>query len=294
MITKSLVDELIKEHVFNTRRIISYKSGIQTINSVSGGRTSSYMAVHYPADLNVFSLVRCDDPSQSPLDPAITRYCESKIPGFIATTEVDQTLKALMDLEQLLGKTVIWITAKRSFDEEIRRHNTLPSLRMRFCTEELKIRPVYDWVRGRVYSHRLGFRLDEARRVYKAMNAKKVKGEPLYDVKSLGDCKRVPRSSKRELWRYLDFPLWMDGVNREHVNSWAENSGIVFPSVSDCAFCFHHTPDNHRQQLQDNPHKLQWWLDMERETGHTFADVPLKTRLNDYGKPSKTGSCACG
>ena len=30
---------------------------MKTVNSLSGGKTSSYMAVHYPADYNVFALV---------------------------------------------------------------------------------------------------------------------------------------------------------------------------------------------------------------------------------------------
>jgi diphthamide synthase (EF-2-diphthine--ammonia ligase) len=34
---------------------------MKTVNSLSGGKTSSYLAVHYPADYNVFSLVRTDD-----------------------------------------------------------------------------------------------------------------------------------------------------------------------------------------------------------------------------------------
>ena len=28
-----------------------------TVNSLSGGKTSSYLAYHYPADLEIFSLV---------------------------------------------------------------------------------------------------------------------------------------------------------------------------------------------------------------------------------------------
>ena len=31
------------------------------VNSLSGGKTSSYIAVNYPADYNVFSLVRTND-----------------------------------------------------------------------------------------------------------------------------------------------------------------------------------------------------------------------------------------
>jgi diphthamide synthase (EF-2-diphthine--ammonia ligase) len=32
-----------------------------TINSLSGGKTSSYLAVHYPADIEVFAVVCIDD-----------------------------------------------------------------------------------------------------------------------------------------------------------------------------------------------------------------------------------------
>ena len=35
---------------------------MKTVNSLSGGKTSSYIAIHYPADYNVFALVHSDDP----------------------------------------------------------------------------------------------------------------------------------------------------------------------------------------------------------------------------------------
>ena len=34
---------------------------MKTVNSLSGGKTSTYIAIHYPADYNVFSLVRTND-----------------------------------------------------------------------------------------------------------------------------------------------------------------------------------------------------------------------------------------
>lgn len=42
-----------------------------TVNSLSGGKTSSYLAIHYPADINIFSLVTIEatqiiNPSISP------------------------------------------------------------------------------------------------------------------------------------------------------------------------------------------------------------------------------------
>lgn len=34
---------------------------MKTVNSISGGKTSAYMAKHYPADIELFSLVRIED-----------------------------------------------------------------------------------------------------------------------------------------------------------------------------------------------------------------------------------------
>ena len=34
---------------------------MKTINSLSGGKTSSYIAANYPADYDVFALVRIED-----------------------------------------------------------------------------------------------------------------------------------------------------------------------------------------------------------------------------------------
>jgi hypothetical protein len=34
---------------------------MKTVNSLSGGKSSSYIAANYPADYNVFALVRTND-----------------------------------------------------------------------------------------------------------------------------------------------------------------------------------------------------------------------------------------
>jgi len=34
---------------------------MKTVNSLSGGKTSAYLAAHFPADLDVFALVCIDD-----------------------------------------------------------------------------------------------------------------------------------------------------------------------------------------------------------------------------------------
>ena len=50
-----------------------------TVNSLSGGKTSSYMAVHFPADIELFSLVRTSDLSCKFKDDSIRKIVEDKI-----------------------------------------------------------------------------------------------------------------------------------------------------------------------------------------------------------------------
>ena len=84
---------------------------MKTVNSISGGKTSAYIAVHYPADYEVFSLVCIDDKNCKPKDTLINTYVNLKLEKFapeygefIATAEDDKTLYAMMDLEQILGR----------------------------------------------------------------------------------------------------------------------------------------------------------------------------------------------
>jgi hypothetical protein len=85
-----------------------------SINSLSGGKTSSYIAVHYPADYNIFSLVCIDDYRCAPKDKSIIKYVNDKLERhqlqygeFIATAEDDMTLYAMRDLEQYIGMEII-------------------------------------------------------------------------------------------------------------------------------------------------------------------------------------------
>lgn len=71
--------------------------GLVTVNSISGGKTSCYMAVHFPAAVNIFALVCIDYAPVSPKDPAIRRYATEKLNGdFIATAESTKTLRCLL------------------------------------------------------------------------------------------------------------------------------------------------------------------------------------------------------
>jgi diphthamide synthase (EF-2-diphthine--ammonia ligase) len=47
---------------------------MKTVNSISGGKTSAFMALNYPADYEVFSLVTIEADYCKPKDESILKY----------------------------------------------------------------------------------------------------------------------------------------------------------------------------------------------------------------------------
>lgn len=140
-----------------------------TVNSLSGGKTSSYIAKHYPADYNVFSLVRTDDKNCLFPDAKIRQMVSDRIgTEFIGTLEEDAIIYTMLDLEQFIGSKIDWVTGK-TFDEITVRNGKryLPNVTQRFCTTEMKLQPIFDWWRkniNEVVEMRIGFRANEQSR----------------------------------------------------------------------------------------------------------------------------------
>jgi hypothetical protein len=83
---------------------------MKTINSLSGGKTSSYLAVNYPADYNIFALVRTNDKSCLFPDAKIRQIVSDRIGHeFVGTLEMDEIIYTMLDLEQYIGKKIIWL-----------------------------------------------------------------------------------------------------------------------------------------------------------------------------------------
>jgi hypothetical protein len=240
------------------------KEELETFNSISGGKTSSYLAYYYPSDYNVFALVRIEAEYCRPKDESIIRYVEDKIgTDFIATAESDITLYTVRDLEQLLGKEIKWVTGD-TFEQIIFKKKALPNLMMRFCTTEMKMKPIFEYCNkeiGNIVNMRIGFRYDEQERAnYENTHMKAVVG------KTDGG-----RNKWAEVyWRELSFPLIDDKITHYKVAQWAEKSGLIFPKDSNCVGCFW----KHYQQLRKNwdnePLKMRWFSEMEKKTKRRF------------------------
>jgi len=95
---------------------------MKTINSLSGGKTSSYIAANYPADYDVFSLVRIEDTKCKFPDEKIRREVEDRIQApFIGTAEDDTIIYTMLDLEQYIGRPITWVTGK-TFEDTIKQY----------------------------------------------------------------------------------------------------------------------------------------------------------------------------
>jgi len=127
-------------------------SKLKTVNSLSGGKTSSYIAANYPADYNVFSLVRTDDKNCIFPDKKIRQEVSDRLgTEFIGTLEEDMIIYTMLDLEQFIGSKIDWVTGK-TFDEITVRNGKryLPNVTQRFCTTEMKLQPIFDWWRKEI------------------------------------------------------------------------------------------------------------------------------------------------
>ena len=235
------------------------------------------MAVHYPADYNVFSLVTIDDLNCQPKDKGLLKKVSDKIgKEFIATAEDDRTLIAMFDLEQLLGKEIIWLTGK-SFDQVIKKSgNYLPNKLRRFCTSEMKVRPIWDWWYkniGEKIQMGIGFRYDEKERAERFTTS--FKGI----VGKIGTKNKWQEIEWREGW----FPLIDNKIGHYTVYQWAMKSGINFPNDSNCVGCFWKPVQQLRKNFDDNPEKLNWFTDMEKKSKGSWKDGITYEQIKKVG-----------
>lgn len=233
---------------------------MKTVNSISGGKTSGYLSYHYPADYELFSLVCIDDNKSKPKDKGLINYINDKLTKFtpefgefIATAEDDRTLFVMRDLEQLLGREIIWVRGI-SFDNLIDsgKQNRLPSWAIRYCTEKMKLLPIFLWWFhniGEKCNMRLGFRFDEFLRMERFFNNS---NPTKFSIPT--SCRTYGKNTQQHTeydWRYCHFPLIKDGITKTDISDFWDNFGFVggnlfeerrkidFPAISNCVGCFH-------------------------------------------------------
>ena len=263
-----------------------------TVNSLSGGKTSSYIAANYPADYNVFALVRIEDEKCKFPDKKIRQEVEDRIQApFIATAEDDMIIYTMLDLEQFIGQKIDWVTGK-TFDQVIRRGKRstgktaiyLPNPTMRFCTVEMKINPIKNWWYQTIkepIETRIGFRANEMRRAKSMLERCREDGF-LYDKFIIG--KRNNRNKWQELkYQKPSFPLIEDGIFKDSVEQFWKDKPVRFATYNNCVGCFHREVLMLKKMQQEHPNKFQWFVDQEEGSRETYSGRSWNLKI-DYKK----------
>lgn len=153
---------------------------------------------------------------------ALAIYLKDRVPDleyFFTDTgaELPETYEYLLSLEAVLGRRIVRLNAERGFDHWLQVYGgALPSPQMRWCTKQLKIKPLEAWLGdARTYTY-IGIRADENRSGY---------------------------ISTKPTIRPV-FPFREDGITRGHVFAILDDAGVGLPSYyewrtrSGCSFCF--------------------------------------------------------
>ena len=258
---------------------------MKTVNSISGGKTSAYIAANYPADYNVFALVRTDDVSCQYPDKKIRQIVSDKLGGveFIGTLEDDIIIKTMLDLEQFIGSKIDWVTGE-TFDYVVdNKGGVLPSSYRRFCTTELKLVPIINWWQKEVKEiceMRIGFRFGEEKRAQVMLN-KLVDG---FESNKMIVGKRGTRNKWEDIvWRKPTFPLIEDRINKIHIeNYWNKNPQVKHQPINNCVGCFHQNEILLRKRFDWHPKKLEWFLKQEQKGKGTFKEHTTYAKIKKH------------
>lgn len=237
-----------------------------TVTSVSGGQSSAYLAANYPSDHLLFSLVCINEPKAQPKDKKLVQLVSDRIGReFIATAEDDTILHTMLDLEQFLGQRIHWV-AGESFDDLIEsRQGWLPNKKHRYCTVELKLRPMFRWWReniGEPIQTNIGFRANEGARAQRLLERCNDRG--FLEFKDVvGKLKDGRNKWGTFDWQRPVFPLIADGIHRDQVVEFWKGKPVRFAKHNNCVGCFHRNPIMLRMMWEDHPEKLQWYANQE-------------------------------
>jgi len=243
------------------------------VNSLSGGKTSSYIAANYKADYNVFALVTTSDKNCLFPDKKLRQIVSDKIGReFIGTLEEDAIIYTILDLEQFIGSKIDWVVGK-TFDEITNRNGKkyLPNVTQRFCTTEMKLQPIFDWWRNEineVIEMRIGFRANEQTRAKTILEKTNKNGFSEFKT-IVGKTKNGNQNRWASIeWQKPVFPLIKDNIRKDTIEKFWKNKNVRFAYMNNCVGCFHRTPVLLKYMSEKHENKFDWFMNTEKKGGY--------------------------
>jgi hypothetical protein len=256
---------------------------MKTINSLSGGKTSSYIAANYPADYNIFSLVRTNDVRVLFPDSKVRQIVSDRIgTEFIGTLEEDTIIYTMLDLEQFIGQEIVWVS-KTTFEDVIdKAGGYLPNIMTRFCTSKIKVEPIAQWCYENTelpIEMRIGFRANEMSRA-KTMSERAIDGIESFKFK-VGE--KNGRNKWKELpYRNVTFPLIKDAIFKDTIENYWKDKPVRFAYQNNCVGCFHRSELMLKHMSNKAEKQFNWFIEMERKNGCTFKSGITYERIKNY------------
>lgn len=229
--------------------------------SFSGGRTSGYM-LHRIVEAFGGSLP----------DDVIAVFANTG-------KERVETLEFVRQCGDRWGVPIVWIerrgkgfervtfeTASRNgepFAELIARKKYTPNALARFCTQELKVRPMHAFARevfaGQTYHEAIGLRADEPWRLAKMVGRNKEQGRQC--VAPLAKA-GVRKADVLDFWKASPFDLDLPPAG-----------------AGNCDLCFLKSRRTLERLIAEDPSRAEWWIEQERVgrgrfvTEYSYSDL---------------------
>lgn len=258
---------------------------MKSVTSISGGKTSAYLAANYPTDYNVFALVRTSDPSCKYPDEKLRQAVEDRIQmPFVGTLEEDAIIHTILDLEQHIGREIDWVSGL-TYDEVVEtKGGWLPNKLHRYCTVWMKITPIFYWWADKVGEPiimNIGYRANEGRRANKMKAGLNQNG--LTEFKATFE-KNKRGQNKWEIieWRKPNFPLIQDGIFKDAIERYWSDKSVRFADHNNCVGCFHRNPLFLKKKSENHANKMEWFAKQEekKKRGTWRSDVRYRDILN--------------
>lgn len=249
---------------------------MKTVNSISGGKTSAKLMIDFPADYNIFQLVRLKDEDcqwMKGKDEKTRQLISDRIGmEFWGTAEEDEIIYTILDLEQFTGQEIKINTSKQTFEELIGSVGTnyLPSPLRRYCTEKLKIDVAFHWWMenvGEIVEMRIGFRANEMNRMatmLKRCDSNRILSHSV--ISGTRETKKGLQNTWEEIpWQIPVFPfIEKKPTFKDQIVKYWEDKPVRFAEFNNCVGCFHRDPLLLRYQFDKNPEKMEVFASFER------------------------------
>ena len=170
----------------------------------------------------------------------------------------------MFDLEQYIGKEISWVAGESFDDLIINRNQYLPNVTQRFCTTELKLKPIYNWWKKNikeVVKVRIGYRANEGRRANNMIKRTNENGN--IEMKDIVGKRKTQNKWANIEWQKPEFPLIKDNIYKDEIELFWNDKAVRFAYMNNCVGCFHRNEMLLKLMSDKHPNKFEWFINQE-------------------------------